>query len=40
MILRIKLADPDLANKLAEKLDKINEIGLIDERIGNRRLIK
>lgn len=40
MILRIKLADPDLANKLAEKLDKINEIGLIDERIGKRRLIK
>ena len=37
MILRIKLADPDLANKLAEKLDKINEIGLIDERIGKRR---
>ena len=40
MILRIKLADPDLANKLAEKLDKINEIGLMDERIGKRRLIK
>ena len=40
MILRIKLADPDLANKLAEKLDKINEIGLIDERIGKRKLIK
>ena len=40
MILRIKLADPDLANKLAEKLDKINEIGLIDERIGKRRLIE
>ena len=40
MILRIKLADPDLANKLAEKLDKINEIGLIDKRISGRRLIK
>lgn len=40
MILRIKLADPDLANKLAEKLDKINEIGLMDKRISNRKLIK
>ena len=40
MILRIKLADPDLANKLAEKLDKINEIGLINKRIFNRKLIK
>ena len=39
MILRIKLADPDLANKLAEKLDKINEIGLINKRIFNRKLI-
>ena len=39
MILRIKLADPDLANKLAEKLDKINEIGLINKRILNRKLI-
>ena len=40
MILRIKLADPDLANKLAEKLDKINEIGLIDKRIRDRKLIE
>ena len=39
MILRIKLADPDLANKLAEKLEKINEIGLINKRIFNRKLI-
>ena len=39
MILRIKLADSDLANKLAEKLDKINEIGLINKRIFNRKLI-
>ena len=40
MILRIKLADSDLANKLAEKLDKINEIGLINKRLFNHKLIK
>ena len=39
-VLIFKLADRDLANEISKKLDKINEIGLIDKRISGRRLIK
>ena len=39
-VLIFKLADRDLANKISEKLDKINEIGLMDKRIRDRKLIK